>query len=264
MEEPFFYTDSTEAITDKNMRRIIWRRNKDGSITEHPHQGSPDYAMTLGGVHRIGIGTNPSTASTLTYLNRRKKASTDERNSSSVYLNGISIEILRVLQDLALEVKVCFNDTLVSEPRRWAGSEIILNDHNSKGTDLYVKSTITMDRGKTVTKFENPERVEGELYFSSPTVLRLRAGSKMTLEGVLDLRKDSQLIVEEGAELVLKKRSRIHLQGSAQMIVEDGARISGKGKLKLEEGTAVLTESDANYKLMRKRTCQRKRVKLLQ
>lgn len=262
LEEPFYYSNGDEAINAKNLRAPGIRRNRDGTYFRHPKAGDSDYAMTEDKVSFIGIGTNPSTASTLTHLNSRRGKSTSSQNSDAIYLNGISIKILETLPDLALKVEVSFDDTLVNEPRRWAGADILLNDHNEKGSDLYVRSTLSLDRGKTVTRFVDPDTLDGEAYFSSPTVLRIKNGATVTIEKELRILKDSKLIIEEGGELEMFRKSRIVLEDSAEIIFEDGSSFSGKGKIKFNGGSKGLVEKEATLKKVKRRTCQRKRFSL--
>jgi len=258
LEEPFFYTDKSTKITRNDVRRKSIRRTSDGSYFRHPHLGDAAYGMRQGEVEYIGIGTNPSTASSITHVNSRKGKSNNSENSDAVYLNGISIRILETLPDLSIVVEVGFNDTLIQEPRRWAGSDVILNNHNSQGTDLYVESTLTFDRGKTITRFVEPDTVKGETYFSSPTVLRIKRGARMTVEEDIRLLKDSRIIVEDGGELELLRKSKVLLEDSAEIIFENGAAIFGKGKIKFK-GNSEGAVGDELLKEVKRRTCQKKR-----
>ena len=262
LEEPFYFTDSTSSITADNMRRLSIRRNRNGSYKRHPHLGDPNYGMSEDGVNKIGLGTNPSTASTITHVNNRRGKSTNRRNSDSVYLNGICIEIIQTRDDLSVEVEVSFNDTLMEESRRWAGSEIVLSNHNSMGSDLYVNSTLTLDRGKTITRFVEPDTVMGEIYFSSPTVLRITSGAKMTVEAEVRLLKDSKIIVEPGGELELLRGSKIFLEDSAEIVFESGSSFSGRGKIKFNDSSNGIVGELSTLKLVKRRTCRKNRFEL--
>ncbi|MFT4847332.1 MAG: hypothetical protein ACJAZC_000686 [Cryomorphaceae bacterium] len=262
LEEPFYFTNASEAITREDMRRLSTRRNDDGSYTRHPHLGDPAYGMREGEIDHIGLGTNPSTASTITHVNSRKGKSNNERNSDAVYLNGISLRILETLPDMSIKVEVSFSDTMLSDSRRWAGSVILLNNHNQDGSDLYVQSTLTIDRGKTVTRFVEPDTVNGETYFSSAAVLRIKSGAKMTIENEVRLLKDSKIIVEEGGELGLLRKSKIVLEDSAELIFEKGSSFSGKGKIKFKASSKGTVDEEGILKKVKRRTWQKKRVDL--
>ncbi|MGB6038024.1 MAG: hypothetical protein WBG42_17240, partial [Cryomorphaceae bacterium] len=160
----------------------------------------------------------------------------------------------------SIVVEVGFNDTLIQEPRRWAGSDVILNNHNSEGVDLYINSTLTLDRGKTITRFVEPDTVKGETYFSSPTVLRIKSGAKMSVEEDVQMLKDSKIIVEEGGELELLRKGRVILEDYAEIVFEKGASISGKGKIKFKGSSKGLVDNDQLLKEVKRRTCQKKRI----
>jgi len=261
LEEPFFYTNENTKIDKQDARSPGIRRNDDGTYYRHPKAGDPRFAMRTGGVEFIGIGTNPVTSSTLTQVNSRRGKSNHSQNSDAVYLNGISIRILETLPDLSIKVEVSFNDTLLQEPRRWAGSDILLNNHND-GSDLYVGSTLTLDRGKTLTRFVEPDTLDGETYFSSPTVLRIKSGAKLTVQEQVSLLKDSKIIVEEGGELELLRKSKLILENEAELIFEAGSTFSGKGKIKFRDTSKGMVQEDALLKDLKRRTCQKKRFNL--
>jgi len=262
LEEPFYYTNQAKEISRDNARRKSIRRTDDGSYIRHPNLGDPAYGMRERGVEFIGIGTNPSTASTITHVNARKGKSNNKQNSDAVYLNGISIRIIETFSDLSIAVEVAFDDTLMQEPRRWAGSEVVLNNHNAGGSDLFIQSTLTLDRGKTVTRFVEPDTVKGEVYFSSPTVLSIRDGAKMTIEKEVRLLKDSKIIVEKGGELELLRKSKIVLEDHAEIVFENGSSLLGKGKIKFGGSSKGIVDNVANFKKVKRRTCQNKRIKL--
>ena len=261
MEEPYYYDDSTKIITGVNMRRYLYRRNPNSSITKLALNGAQDYPMRSGGVSKIGLTTNPSTASTLTYVNNRQKGSTDPKNSDAVYLNGISVKVLEVLDDLALRVMVCFDDTLLEEPRRWAGSDIVLNDHNIDGADLYINARLTLDRGKTATRIAEPEHYSEDIYFSSPTILQVKPGATVVLDDEIKVMKDSKIVIDKGATLELRKKSRIVLEGNAELVFQKGSTFLGKGRLKFKDDSMGIASDETTRKRLRKRTWQRKKIK---
>jgi hypothetical protein len=259
LEEPFFYTNENVTIDRINARSPAIRRNDDGSYYRHPKAGDPRYAMREGKVEFMGIGSNPSTASTLTHVNARKGKSNHSKNSDVIYLSGISIRILETRPDLAIKVEVSFNDTMLKEPRRWAGSDILLNNHNEAGADLRVESVLTLDRGKTITRFVEPDTVAGEVYFSSPTVLRVKSGAKLTIGREVRLLKDSEIVVEEGGHLELLRKGKIVLENSAKLVFEKGSSFSGKGKIKFKDSSKGKVGDEESLKNLKRRTCKKKR-----
>jgi hypothetical protein len=263
LERPFYYTNNDDQITTENERSPGVRRNADSTYFMHPKAGDPDFGMRENEVEIIGIGTNPSTASTITHLNSRKGKSTYSGNSDAIYLNGIALRILETYPDLSMRVEVTYHDSLISEPRRWAGSEIILNDHNPHGSDLFVDAGLTLDRGKTITRFVQPDTVQGEVFFSSPTVLRIKSGARMTVEEEVILKKDSKIIVEDGGQLVLNRGSKLRFEDNSEVILEEGAVFSGKGKLKFRDNAGGRIADNSTFNQVKLRTCQRRRLQAM-
>lgn len=246
-EKPFYTTDSEkhgkETIRENQTRRV------DGEYERQASFGHPRNGFRLGENSFLGIGTNPSTASMLTLLNRRKPTRSRPQNNRKIYLSGISVEILEEFGDGSIRLLIKFDDHKISEPRRWCGPEIVLNDHHRGGADLIVENHLRLDRGETMTRFSKPDTVNGKLYFNDPTVLTVENGAQMTVNDKIDIEGQSKLRFKPGSELNLDK-GRIHvLQGT--IIFDYGSSIRGEGKIKVKKGGAIKCSGEELYESLK-------------
>ncbi|MBV6483734.1 MAG: hypothetical protein KFKLKKLM_00188 [Flavobacteriales bacterium] len=212
-----------------------------------PFLGHPRHAFKANGVNKIGVGTNPSANSMLTFERNDTALVNTAKQNRLIYLNGVSIEIIEELPDGSIKVKVDFDKTDVENDVRWAANHIKLNAINgSNGYSLNLKQgkTMSIDQGYTATKTNNPMTISGKEYFVDKTkftvesgayfhveqnatvdvingsTLHLKAGSKMELESgaLLRINKvNSKLIIEDGAELYLKPGATLQITSEAGM-----------------------------------------------
>lgn len=259
LEFPLVYNDSTQSITATNGRVPgLWKR--DGEYVRLPFLGHPSYGFSERTQTRIGMGTNPSTASALTMLNNRRPRRDFRRNSKAVYLSGLSIELLDRRPDGSLVVDIRFDDHLIESTTRWAAPEIVLNDHRPQRPDLVVNGTLVLDRGETLTRFSNPDTVDGRVYFTDPTTLRVVSGAEISVYGVMELRKDSELRLDEGARLTVAKGAEIRVSDSSTLWVGPQVVVTGRGRIRLASGARVYCESRDAYRRMKKMARPRNRV----
>lgn len=262
LEFPIIYSQGDEKA-DVKKTPVPGLRRKNGDYIRLPYLGHPDNGFREGYKERIGIGTNPSTASVLTNLNRKTKRSEDKRNSDAVYLNGISLEILETFPDGSIKVKVVFDDNLIDDFRRWCAPEIILSNHNISDKDLVIKGKLVLDRGETLTRYSEPDTIDGKTYFTLPTVLRIKKGATCYIEGELHLQKDSRIVCEDGAQLLLAKGGRIILGDQSSVVLRSGALIDGKGRIKIKDGGMVFAEEESLEKAAKGFTCKKRSVRIM-
>lgn len=261
MEFPLPY-DQDDTMVDYKKAPVPGLRRIDGEYLRLPYHGYPEQGFRESGKRMLGLGTNPASASVLTNLNNKKRRSTNPKNSDRIYLNGISLRILQTFPDGSIKVRISYDDNLIEEDRRWSAPEIVLNDHVKNGDDLLVKATLTLDRGQTLTRFTQPDSVEGRIYFTSPTVLIVKKGASLKVDGELILLKDSRLTIEAGGHLILERKGRLTLNDRASVHFEEGAEFSGKGKIKIKAEAEVEAGKDLANRIV-KRTCQKKKVRAL-
>lgn len=251
------------GILDKNDQIVPMTRRRDGGLDRLNFNGSFDHAFFEGGNESFGIGTNPSSASVLTLVNNRRPRTPDSRNNRTVYLNGISFKILETFPDRSVKIEVRFDDHRLMEDRRWCAPDIVLNNHNPAGPDLSVEAELSLARGLTPVRLDAPDTLpDGTSVFNDATRLRTARDAELNVAGRIHLRDDSRLIQEGGSVLSLARGSRMILSDSAQIHVKEGAKVSGKGRFKIRKGAVIECEDEETYRHIRRRTCQKKRVRL--
>lgn len=238
-------SDSTLEVGD--MVNPIIRVDRDGEPVYYPMFGYEGHSFNLDGNHKIGLGTNPSSANVLTYVSGKTVPRKENPHNNEVtHLNGISVEILEQRSDGAVLVEVRFDDTLIEEDVRWCSPKVLLHDIPKADIDLELapKKQLLVDHGETPTRRSNPTMREGKQVFTIPTTLILGSDTKTILRRGSELLVDncSQLVVEPGAELILEKGARIVARGGSEVLISSEAKITGKRRWIKEKGGTVVYE----------------------
>ena len=241
-----------------------------GVVNHHLyHLGNPRQEFTLDSNHTLlGIGTNPSSASAMNIVGGNGDGPSS-KNLRRIYLNGVSVELVAQHSDGSIEVNVRFDDVDVVNDARWCTDEIQLNPvATPTGYSLNVTTgkTITLDRGTTATRRNNPETYNGQQVFNSPTLMRCPAntwlnlapggGFTVTNGSTLRLESGSRMDVGNGAVLRVKRGGKLELMGGSvlnilpggQVIIEEDWQPGNHGRLvyhpnariNLEASTSVL------------------------
>lgn len=259
LEIPYYWTDQ-QKLSHDDSRLPLTRREGDKyeriALMGNARNGFRQFEKKA-----IGIGTNPSSANMLTLVNARRATRANERDNRKIYLNGLHVEILETFPDGTIKLEVRFDDNMLSENRRWCAPEIVLGNHMANAPDLIVESELRLDYGKTMTRFDQPDTVKGSIYFSDPTVLRIAEGAEMEVRDRVLLQNQSKLLIDGGATLDLKRKSRVVIE-SGEVYFANGAIFSGKGRFKIEKGAVITCADKSTYKAVRKRTCNKRRVLL--
>lgn len=232
-------SDSTLEVKDMVDPEI--ERTADGSLIYFPKFGHAKHAFRIDGNKRIGMGTNPSSASVRSFMSAsRIPAKPHEKNNNRTYLNGISIEIIEEKKDGALLVEVRFDDTAINEKVRWCSDTIVLNSVPGAAYDLELAAgaELLLDLGETPTRRSRPNYREGKQVFISPSVLVLKSGTKTVLrrKSMTIVDHCSQIIVEPGAELTVERGAKVILKNGAELIIEQGATVNGLKRIKKRGG----------------------------
>ncbi len=222
--------------------------------------GHESHAFRTSANRTAGIGTNPPTASILSVVNSRTPRKPDPRNNNTIYLNGISIELLNQYNDGKAKIKIRFDDNVLSEKRRWCATTIVLNNHNHAGSDLHVTGHLILDRGRTATRLDQPDSTDSGNLFTDPTTMIIYGDAQMVNSGLIELINGSMLELKDGSNLTLEKESVIILQGSSVLSVSSGASVEGKGRIKIKSNSKVICSSLDTYRYLRKRTWQKRRI----
>ncbi len=199
--------------------------------------GNSRHAFTLNGNKKIGMGTNPSTASMVNLVSWDSPGVLSAKNVRKNYLNGISIEILSQTAG-TITVQIKFNDVDLRNSIRWCGDEIVLNPIASpSGYSMNIKSYsgLLLDQGTTATRMDNPQIFNGKKIFVSNTLFRVTANAFINMEtatsftvdnnSVLRLEAGSRLDIANGATLRIKRGGKLELQSGSVINVADGGKI---------------------------------------
>ncbi len=209
------------------------------------NNGHSRNAFTKIGNNKIGIGTNPASATLMNMVGYNTPVE-GAKNIRKVYLNGISIEILNQNPDGTMQVQIRFDDVDVDNDVRWCADEIVLNPVSSPtGYSLNLKAgkTITLDQGKTATRMTDPVLFENKMIFASPTVFTIESEAKMHLEtdSKIVLKNSSTLKMKPGSYCVIEDGGLMELESGTTLIIENSCSllINGKGKLLARTGSTL-------------------------
>ncbi len=257
LEIPYYWEDK-ERLSSSDAREPFNRKEGDTydrlALMGHARNGFREREKTV-----LGIGTNPSSSSVLTLLNTRRPTRESDRDNRKIYLNGLRVEIVESFPDGSVKLQVRFDDNELIEKRRWCAPEIVLGNHMENASDLIVKNELRLDYGRTMTRFDDPDTLKGEILFSDPTVFRVAEGAQMEVHDRVLLQNMSKMIVEDGALLNLKRKSRVVVE-SGEIYFAAGAKFTGKGRFKIEKGSKIICTDEETYKTVKKRTCNKRRV----
>lgn len=232
---PLFDHDGDGKLVRKEhvSPRIIIRNGK--LVDDGGYLGSPRHAFTPQGNRRIAMGTNPSSANRLTLVtgatsevNKGKKP-----DNRTVYLNGISVEIIGQRADGGIVVQVRAGDTRLTEDVRWCADSIVLPPLKGyRGTALTMAQgrTLTIDRSGTPTRLNSQLDGDGRSWFSPPTQFTVASGGQMVVErkGKLRLLNNSVVHVMPGAGLTMERGARLDVSPGSRIILHGDAVLEAK------------------------------------
>ncbi len=257
--EPYGRLDRFDAL-------LTMTKRIDGGFERLNFMGGADHAFQENANACIGMGSNPSSASMLTLVNSRTPRKPDARNNTAVHLNGIKVSIEKTYQDGSILLDVGFGDVQVAQHRRWCAPGIILYNHNPEGDDLEVLPGIVLQlaRGETPTRFDKPDTLsDGRVFFTSNTVMQIREGASMKVGGTLLIKDDSTLELEHGGRLSVMKGAKVNVGPEAVLHCHEGSKVMVRGRIRIGKGGKVMVHDADAFRHLRKRTCQKRRVLIL-
>ena len=200
--------------------------------------GRPEHAFRLDGNRKLAMGTNPSSANMMTLVSANGRAlhrggAPDVR---TIYLNGISVELVDIDASGDITVRVRANDVLVQGDLRWCGDSIVLPPLNgAQGRSLLLapKAHLVLDRSLTPTRIDAPEADGARTWFSAPTRFVLLAGANMLVgeRATLELRNASAMHILPGAVLELHPRSRVRMDRRSAIVLHPGGQLKAPAKV---------------------------------
>lgn len=245
------YSDTFAARVDRNGDNILQGDENRGHSTEYDpatgqvhHElfglGHSRQAFTYDGQRKVGMDTNPSSASMMSLRGYDQPLNADPKNLRHVYLNGISIYLADQLSSGAIAVTVRYDDVDITRDVRWCADTIDLNPIPSpSGWSLNLKAgkTLLLDQGTSATRRRTPISYRGQQVFASPTLMRVLNNAKMNLEA------GSTVVVDNGSTLRLESGSRLDVSAGAVLRVKRGGTLDLQGGvLNVAAGGLVVIE----------------------
>jgi M6 family metalloprotease-like protein len=166
----------------------------------------------------LSIGSNPAPVPVYSHGGQQPK-STDNRR---IYLNGISIRVLRFDALGQAHLQVRWDDFKVNQNRRWCGDIVLV-----ERLELQPGVEVKLAQGYSPQVAQVAQNLDGRPVFADATQLELLPGSTLSMEArsVLKVESGSTLIVRGGASILMRKRSKIVVESGASIRVEEGAML---------------------------------------
>ena len=252
-DQEFYTADrNNDNVIDHNDQYYTNIESIDGTYYKNMfNNGHTRNAFTINGNGKIGIGTNPASATLMNMVGYDTPVE-GAKNIRKAYLNGVSVEILNQNPDGTMQVQIRFDDVDVNNDVRWCADEIVLNPITSaSGYSLNLKAgkTLTLDQGITATRMTNPILFKNDMIFTSPTVFNIEADAKMHIEANarVVLKNSSTLQLKSSSSIVLEDGSSIEVGSGTTLNIEDRAclAINGNGMLKVRAGAMLCISEGA-------------------
>ena len=213
--------------------------------------GHSSHSFNMEGNKKIGMGTNPSTA-TLINMVGEDTPYAEAKNLRKTYLNGISVEMLEQLPNGDIKIKISFDDIDINNDVRWCSDSIVLNPINTEsGYSLNLKSgkTILLDHGLTATRMTNPIVFNNKKIFASPTTFTIMPDAHIHLES------SSKIILDNGSKMHFSENSSCTIENSGYIEIKSGTIfqlddcssliINGNGKFIVRNGAELRVSPNA-------------------
>lgn len=218
----FAYDLDNDDVIEKYDFLNLWTEFNDSVYYKNLWQlGHSSHSFNLHGNRKIGMGTNPSTATLINMVGENDPYA-NAKNLRKTYLNGISVEMLEQLPNGDIKILVRFDDVDINNDTRWCSDSIVLNPINTNsGYSLNLKEskTILLDQGLTATRMTDPVVFNDKKIFASPTVFTIMP--------------DADIHLEPSSRIILDNASMMHMSDNSSCVVEDS------GYLEVKNGTTL-------------------------
>src|SRR5690606_14208682 len=158
--------------------RLNWLEFIGDALHDELHGfGHNRQVFTVDGNSKVGVGTNPSSA-TMKTIRGYDSDVNEPKDLHKIHLNGVSVEMLAQNPDGSIRVLVGFDDVDITNDAGWGADTIVLSPvptTTGHALNLTTGSTLLLDRGTSPTRRRDPLMFHGEKLFTSPTVLQCKA-----------------------------------------------------------------------------------------
>ena len=238
-QDNYSYDKDGDNLITKGDQLSIWtEKTSDGALHRHLYSlGHTSHVFTLQGNHKIGMGTNPSSATQINMVGENAPYA-PAKNLRHIYLNGVSVEMIEQCSNGDIKVRIRFDDADVDNNARWCSPDIRLNKIIDDGYSLNLKKnkTLLLDQGFNATRMDWPIQFNGQSVFSSPTAFIVQPEVRMH--------------IDTSAKLVLENASRFHLRDASVCVVEDDGVIEVKSGTIFRMDACSLLEINGSGKLI--------------
>ena len=238
--------DNNNIIGQSDQRMNFTKKINDTYYKHLYELGATNHVFTFNGNKKIGISTNPSSASSMNLVSQAYPPPNGLKNHKKIYLNGISIEIVACDINKNLQIQIRFDDVDIDRDVRWCADEIVLNPiATESGYSLNVKEwkTITIDQTLTPTRMDNPIVINGENIFASPTTFVVKPYANVNLEpnAKILLENNSTLHLNTASYCAVGNNGNIEVKSGTTFYIDDCGilEIFGNGKLIVRNGAIL-------------------------
>ena len=173
---------------------------------------------------KIGLSYNPAATNLYTF---RSPGGPDKSDVRRIYLNGISLEIVKQDFEGNLHLKIRWDDFDLVEDVRWCGNLLCKEKINITSGQV-----LTLDQGTSPQVPVARHEINGKKIFADPTLLEIASGAELSLErnAKLLVKSGSSLLIRKGATVRFDKKSQIEVEPGAYVFMETGAIVQTEGK----------------------------------
>lgn len=195
---------------------------------------------------KINMGTNPSTCNTATCHSNNDSesltalihSSNSFKDTRTVYLSGLSIEMMPVVNSHDFIVNIRWDDYDIVNDARWTGT-------------IALKEMAYLTQGRTITLAQNrtvsqPTRDAETGLFAKATRLTCERGSIFHQDTSSEVRltEGSNLVVEAGSGYILGKGAKITVGAGCTLAIDSGAdfRLLQDAEVEIDSGGLLITD----------------------
>ena len=186
-------------------------------VQRHVTFGNDDDAFKAETQTTLGVSTNPSTNTLITYSFPGHRVNPFDSDTS--FVTGLRIEmrdtvlqIEKKKQNVAL-AKIEWNRYDITNNVRWCGTIGLKPVDATPNLTVENNSTLLLDRSLTpmLERVNETDTLDGQLYFSPLTTFTLYPGTQLT--------------VKKGSTLRIVNGSKLYVHKGAKLVVENGATV---------------------------------------
>lgn len=220
LEEVAYDENGNGKIGKTEGRKLTIEKRNGMYYYELAKLGHQRHAFRLDENHEISMSSNPSSSSMQTLVSN-ETAKFEKRNNRTIYLNGLTIRILKEWEGKIM-IEIITNNVRMDQDVVWRGDNIVLP--KIKGEDGY--SMILEKRKKVILKRSvTPSRLNEPEVFKNDTVFTSKTKFSLEDDVIIRLEKKSKIIVTDDSEFVIGK-AKIEFGRKAKIIVYPGAKLT--------------------------------------